>query len=155
MSVDVSFDTNIFIYSLAGGQVEQAGTPKEIALAKEKNEKAALALPIVLEPSVISVQLLNEFANVARKKLKLEFAIFRPMLDYLASIHTVVSLDLPTVTLALEVAEHTQYSIYDSNMVAVALMAGCKTLYTEDMDHGRVVFDTLTIINPFKAGTDS
>lgn len=153
MSVDVSFDTNIFIYSLAGGQNERAGTPRERALARDKNEKAALALPIVLEPSVISVQLFNEFANVARKKLRLEFEIFRPMLDYLASIHTVMPLDLATVTLALEVAEHTQYSVYDSNIVAVALMAGCKTLYTEDMDHGRVIFDTVTIINPFKQGT--
>jgi predicted nucleic acid-binding protein len=101
------------------------------------------------------VQLFTEFANVARKKLKLDFEIFRPMLDILASMHTIMPLDLATVTLGLEVAERTQYSIYDSNIVAVALMAGCKTLYSEDMEHGRVIFDTLTIINPFRQNLEA
>lgn len=61
-------------------------------------------------------------------------------------------LDLATLTLALEVAEHDRYGIYDSDIIPVALMAGCVTLYTEDMGHGRCIFDTLTIVNPFHAG---
>jgi predicted nucleic acid-binding protein len=151
MSAEVSFDTNIFIYTLAGGRDESAGTPRQQALAKSDNAKAVLAQSIVLEPSIISVQLLNEFANVARRKLNMRFEEFGPLLDILASVHTVKPMDLASTRLALEVAGETGYSIYDSNIVAVALLAGCKTLYTEDMQHGRVLFDTLRIINPFHA----
>jgi predicted nucleic acid-binding protein len=38
---------------------------------------------------------------------------------------------------------------YDSKIVAAALVAGCTTLYSEDMQHGLIIENTLTIINPF------
>lgn len=154
MSAENSFDTNILIYSLAGGNDETVGTPAINAMASERNRKARLAQALVAKPSVISVQLLNEFTNVARKKLGMTLQEIRPLIANLALVHSVMPLDLATLTLALEVAEYTQYGIYDSNIIAVALMAGCVTLYTEDMGHGRCIFDTLTIVNPFHAGID-
>ena len=152
MSVKNSFDTNILIYSLAGGHDETRGTPAINAMVRDRNRKALLAQALVAKPSVISVQLLNEFTNVARKKLGMTMQEIRPLIDNLAMVHSVMPIDLATLTLALEVAEHTRYGIFDSNIIAVALMAGCDTLYTEDMGHGRRLFDTLTIVNPFHTG---
>jgi predicted nucleic acid-binding protein len=112
--------------------------------------KRQIACNIVSEPSVISVQLLSEFANVARKKLGFELQTIRQFHEHLLAAHSVRPLDIRTILLAHAIAEDTGYSTHDCNIVAVALLAGCKILYTEDMDHGRVVFDSLTIINPFK-----
>jgi predicted nucleic acid-binding protein len=44
----------------------------------------------------------------------------------------------------------TGYSIHDSMIVAAALQAGCRTLYTEDMQHGQSINRLLTIINPYR-----
>lgn len=42
------------------------------------------------------------------------------------------------------------FSYYDSLIVAAALDAGCKTLYSEDLQHGQQV-EGLTIVDPFSA----
>jgi predicted nucleic acid-binding protein len=39
-------------------------------------------------------------------------------------------------------------SVYDGIIVAAAQLAGCRTLYTEDM-HDGLVIDQLTIRNPY------
>jgi predicted nucleic acid-binding protein len=48
----------------------------------------------------------------------------------------------------LRIREQYQYHIYDSLMIAAALRASCRTLYSEDMRDGQVI-DGLTIRNPF------
>jgi predicted nucleic acid-binding protein len=49
---------------------------------------------------------------------------------------------------ALEIARRHRFSIYDACIIAVAEKAGCRTLYTEDMQHGQVI-GGVTIRNPF------
>jgi predicted nucleic acid-binding protein len=55
-----------------------------------------------------------------------------------------------TILAALTVAERYGFSHYDSLIVATALEAGCSTLYSEDMQHGQLIDNRLTIINPFR-----
>jgi predicted nucleic acid-binding protein len=50
---------------------------------------------------------------------------------------------------ALEIAQRDRLGFYDALIVAAALQAGCSTLLTEDMQHGRVIDGRLTIQNPF------
>jgi predicted nucleic acid-binding protein len=49
---------------------------------------------------------------------------------------------------AMHVAERYGYSIFDSLIIAAALHAGARTLYSEDMQDGQVI-EGLTIRNPF------
>ncbi len=42
------------------------------------------------------------------------------------------------------------FSYWDSLIVAAALNGNCSTIYTEDMQHGQIIENTLTIINPFQ-----
>lgn len=49
---------------------------------------------------------------------------------------------------ALDVQSRWRFSFYDSLIVASALAAGCKTLLTEDLQHGQKI-DALTVFNPF------
>ena len=49
----------------------------------------------------------------------------------------------------IEIGKDYGYSPYDSLMLAAALIAGCTTIYSEDMQSGQVINGTLTIKNPF------
>ncbi len=64
---------------------------------------------------------------------------------------SVVLVTPETIVQALALAQKYQYSYYDSLILAAALSAGCKTLATEDMQHGQVVEATLKIRNPFSS----
>lgn len=48
----------------------------------------------------------------------------------------------------LEIAERWRFSFYDALIVAAALSAGCKTLYSEDLQHDQRL-DGLRVVNPF------
>jgi predicted nucleic acid-binding protein len=161
MPANVAFDTNIFIYSIGGRHEETRGSPEARAMAAEENRKAAIAKSIVARPSTISIQVFNEFANVARRKLGLRADDIGAILENMARVHHVVAMTWETTRLALEVskigestdadgtARPGNFSTYDSLIVAAVLLAGCDTLYTEDNHSGLVVGGRLKIINPF------
>jgi predicted nucleic acid-binding protein len=97
----------------------------------------------------ISVQVLNEFANVARGKLKWPWRDIEAMLALVRSRSgRVRDISLSTHEAALVLARDHGFAFYDALIVAAALEAGCDTLFTEDMQHGRK-FGGLTIVNPF------
>ncbi len=125
------FDTNILVYA---------------ATSDTKKRQAAYCLGV---GGIISVQVLNEFVHVARRKLRhdwpqieLALGIFR------ASLDGIVPVTLDTHTDAVSFAREHSLAFYDALIVAAAIEAGCDTLFTEDMQHGRK-FGGLTIVNPF------
>ena len=61
----------------------------------------------------------------------------------------VVVLDPRVVEKAMEVESEGQISYWDALIVAAALLSGCDTLYTEDLEHGRTYDGQLTVVNPF------
>lgn len=99
------------------------------------------------------MQVLNEFANVARRKLR------RPwpeVLQALVAIRALCPAPRPitaaTHEAALALAERMGYALYDALILAAALEAGCETVLTEDMRDGQVIDGRLTIRNPFRPG---
>lgn len=110
---------------------------------------AAAAERLLAAGGTISVQVLNEFANVARSKLKW------PLLDIESTLALVRNrsgrvreMSVLTHEAALALARDHSLAFYDALIVAAALEAGCDTLFIEDMQHGRK-FGDLTIVNPF------
>jgi predicted nucleic acid-binding protein len=73
--------------------------------------------------------------------------------DALAAIRilcpTIQSIDGATHMEALDVAERYGYAIFDALMIASALQAGSKILWSEDMQDGLVIEGRLRISNPF------
>ena len=134
MSRPVFFDSNVLIYTLA-----------------ENDPREAVAARLLAAGGIVSVQALNEFTNVARRKLRLSWPEVRRAL---AGIRAFCPPPLPitaaTHEAALGIAERLGYQVYDSLIIASALEAGCATLYSEDMQDGQVVEGRLTIRNPFK-----
>jgi predicted nucleic acid-binding protein len=99
----------------------------------------------------IGVQGLNEFANVARRKLGMTWAELR---DALAAINTlcraILPIDLDLHKDALRLAERYAFATFDALVIAAALRAGCGVLWSEDMHDGLIVDGRLRISNPFK-----
>ena len=126
------FDTNVLLYLLS-----------------EDAAKADRAEELIANGAVISVQVLNEFAAVASRKLGMSWSEIR---DVMGPIHAVCEIEPVTVEIhnrGLEIAERYGFSFYDATIVASALLAGCKTLYSEDLQDGQVIENKLTIRNPF------
>ena len=97
----------------------------------------------------ISVQVLNELANVARRKM-MSWQDTHAFLSLLLGLLTVHPLDVETHETGLALAERYNLSLYDAMIAASALHADCDTLWSEDMQHGMVLDDRLRIVNPFR-----
>jgi predicted nucleic acid-binding protein len=112
--------------------------------------KSSASENVIRGGGVISVQVLNEFANAGRRKLGLSWAVIRDILGEYRTNLTVVPGTLETHERGLYLAERYQLSVYDGMIVAAAQLAGCTTLYSEDM-HDGLVIEGLTIRNPYAA----
>ena len=99
----------------------------------------------------ISVQVLNEFASVALRKLRMSWPEIREVLTELRAVCAVEPLTIETHERALRLAERYGLSLYDALIAAAALIAGCRTLYSEDMQDGQLIDGALRIRNPFTA----
>ena len=101
---------------------------------------------------LISVQVLNEFAAVARRKLNKSWEEIRRALGILRVFcPEPAPLTVKTHEAAFEIAERYKYSIYDGLIIAAAIETGSKVLYSEDLKDGQVIENILTIRNPFKS----
>ncbi|MBV9222014.1 MAG: PIN domain-containing protein, partial [Methylobacteriaceae bacterium] len=98
---------------------------------------------------IISAQVLNEFTNVLRKRQKQDWSAIEAAVSVIRShFEEIRPLTVDTHASALALARDDGLSFYDALIVASALEAGCDTLFTEDLQHRRVV-EGLTIRNPF------
>jgi predicted nucleic acid-binding protein len=129
------FDTNVLVYT--------------VTLDPRRRQ----ANRILRTGGIVSVQVLNEFANVARNKLRHEWRTITYALEqFRLSFEAVCPLTLDTHVAAVSLAEDNGLAFYDALIVASAIEAGCDTLYTEDMQHDRAI-GGLTIRNPFIEST--
>lgn len=126
------FDTNVLLYLFSGD-----------------SSKADRAEDILSKGGHISVQVLNEFASIATRKLKMSHAEVREALTPIREVCTVVPLTEETHERGLQLAERYRLSIYDAMVAASALEVRCKTLLSEDFQDGQVIDRTLRVRNPF------
>src|ERR1700722_17649029 len=122
-----------------------------ICLASDDAAKADRAEAIVREGGAISVQVLNEVANVARRKMKLTWQETSGFLSSLREIVTAYTVTVDTHELGLALAERHQLGVYDALIAASALLAECDKLWSEDMQDGMAIDKRLRIVNPFRA----
>ena len=129
----VFFDSNVLIYAMV------LGDPR-----RDRSHQ------LLAQGGIVSVQVLNEFVAVARRKLRM------PWEDVIEALHAIrilfpspVAIAVETHEAALRIAQQRGYGIYDAMIVAAALGAKCSTLYSEDLQDGQVIDTQLTIRNPF------
>src|SRR3978361_760723 len=127
------FDTNVLVCLASGDAV-----------------KADRAEAAVAAGGAISIQVLNELANVARRKMQMSWPDTHALLSLLRGLLTVHPLTLEIQDTGLALAERYGFSPPDAMIAASALHAGCDTLWSEDMQHGMALDEGLRIVNPFR-----
>jgi predicted nucleic acid-binding protein len=127
------FDTNVLIYAVG-----------------KNDPRASRAEALLAGGGIVSIQSLNEFVSVARRKLGMPWKEVKEMLDIICVLcPDPVPISLDTHRGAVAIAEKYGYSIYDALIASAALEAGCKTLYSKDLQDGQIINRQLTIRNPF------
>lgn len=120
-----------------------------LVYAQTTDPKSEIARQAIAEGGTISVQVLNEFANVMRRKLGLSWdEIADALEDVKTALGPVRPIGLDTHNTAVELSRAHGFHIYDSLIVAAALEAECDQLLTEDLQAGRRI-EGLAIVNPF------
>lgn len=129
------FDTDVPLYLLSG--------------------KTALALraeTLIAGGGVVSVQVLNEFASVTSRKLRMNWAEIGELLAGLRAACEVIPLTENVHKQGLAIAKRHKLTVYDGMIWAAAILSGCTVLYSEDMQHGLKIENTL-LQNPFLGET--
>ncbi len=124
-------DTNVVLYLLDDGP------------------KADRAEAILRQGPRISVQVLNEAMVNCRRKAGLSWEDTGAFLEGVRSLCRVEDLTVQTHLVGRALAEKYRLSVYDAMIVSAALLAGCTTLWSEDMHNGLLVEDQVRIRNPF------
>jgi predicted nucleic acid-binding protein len=126
------FDTNVILYAF-----------------RQDDPRSEAAEALLSAGGTLSVQVLNEFVAVARRKLGKSWRDVRRALETLRVFcPEPAPITAETHERAVKIAERYGYSIFDSLIIAAALHVGARTLYSEDMRDGHAI-EGLIIRNPF------
>jgi predicted nucleic acid-binding protein len=131
-AVDAFFDTSVLLYLLSTNAAK-ADRVEELLAAR----------------GTISVQVLNEFAAVSLRKLRMPLPEVKEILETVRAVCDVVPLTVETHDRALAIVARYGFSLYDSLLIAAALIAGSERLYSEELQHGQVIDRQLRVVNPF------
>lgn len=128
-------DTNVLVY----------------AYSEDDSQKREIARNLMSSGEVIiSTQVLQEFANIAHKKLKVSWKETQATIEELSSkIPLWINSD-ETVKKACQIASRYGYSFYDSLIISAALESQSILLFSEDMHGGQKIENQLEVVNPFK-----
>jgi predicted nucleic acid-binding protein len=136
MPANVFVDSNIWLYAFVQNPLDT------------RHQRAA-SFVLALECPVISSQVVRETCfNLVKKSGRTESELQLLLTDWLLACEVIHS-NVVQHVLASQLRQDGGFSYWDSLIVAAALDAGCATLYSEDMQHGRVLRGQFTIVNPF------
>ena len=133
-AAEAFFDTNVLLYLLCADEA-----------------RADRAEEVIAAGGVISVQVLNEFASVATRKLGMAWVDIREILSDVRAVCRVEPMTGECHDRGAELAECHGFQVYDAMIIASALLAGCTKLYSEYMQDGQQIDERLALQNPFAA----
>lgn len=140
MPADKQFwDTNLWVYLFT-----VSTDPRDVA-----KQSKLLSLLADAPDIAISAQVVNELTNVLLQKFGYEAGHVLKIVDQIGQAVVVHPLNLDTSKKAIGIRQKLQLSWFDALIVSSALDAECAVLLSEDMQHGFIVEDKLTILNPF------
>jgi predicted nucleic acid-binding protein len=130
------FDTSVLVYS---------DDPRDPA-------KRARALDLIQEylrsrKGAVSLQVLQEYFVSATGKLKLDSGLARQRVEVFAKFHVAEPV-VDDILAAIDIHRLHSFSFWDALVLRMAIRTGCRVLFSEDMQHGRII-DGVEIINPF------
>lgn len=133
MNKTIALDTNILVYCHSNDEPDK--------------QKTAISF-FALHP-VISTQVLSEYINVVKRKLKLPKDKIMDVCLQNIEMCTLQPVSTATLKHARNLLDRYDFQLFDSIVVASELEADCHILYSEDLHHGLLVENRMKIINPF------
>lgn len=138
MPAKILLDTNIWVYLYAKNPPEKYQVVQQIVADQ-------------FESIAISAQIMGELFTVLTRKNLTSASDAQTIITEIATTVPVLSIEPANVLLALDINSRYQYTYWTSLVIATGLLAGCHTLYSEDMQHRQVIDDRMQVINPFAA----
>jgi len=130
---DIALDTNILIYSHF----------------RNDEHKREIAHELLTCCPIVSTQVVSEYLNVMKRLLSIpKIELLELCAQWMNECHIQI-VEKSTVDIAKKIIQRHDFQLFDAIIIAAALESGCKTLYSEDMQHNMKIDRQLTIINPF------
>jgi predicted nucleic acid-binding protein len=129
----IALDSNILIYNHS----------------LDHENKRLIARSFFKENPVVSSQVISEYLNVMKRNFKMQKLELIQLCSLWLEKCSVQPVILSTIKLAQDVIGKYDFQVFDGIIVAAALEADCDILYSEDMQNGQVIENTLKIVNPF------
>ena len=133
MNKTIALDTNILVYCHSNDELDKQKT----------------AMSFFASYPVVSTQVLSEYLNVVKRKLKLPKDEIMDVCLQNIELCILQPISLSTLKYARHLLDRYDFQLFDSIVVASALEANCHILYSEDFQHGLMVENRMTIVNPF------
>ena len=135
MNDNIFLDTNILVYEHTDMDPVKQSVAQKL---------------ITDERSFISTQVLQELANTLNRKFKHNWKDVKNVLEEACTNNNLHSNTQITIMQACEIAMRYGFSFYDSMIISAAIDSNCTTLFSEDLQDGQIIYEKLTIQNPFK-----
>lgn len=136
MKDKVFLDTNIFVYMQSAIEIE----------------KRDICMGIIDKYDChTSTQVFNEVSNVMIKKLKMQISEVKQIITAIHNNCKVSLVNYETVQKALDINDRYNYSFYDSLILAAAIFSKCDYVFSEDLQDGQIIENTLKIVNILKS----
>ncbi len=129
-------DTNVLVYADDGDAGAKRNRARELIRELLRDKSGALSLQVLQEYFSVATRKLGISAEGARRRVAL-FSRF-----------DVVHLEVPDLLAAIDLHRLHGISIWDTLILRAALKGGCRILYSEDLQDGRLL-DGLEVVNPF------
>lgn len=126
-------DSNILVYSIS----------------VDEPDKRSIARKLLKTNFFISSQVVFEFINVAVHKFRFSKIEAMRYAETFLKNSQFISEEKETVDIAFKILKRNELQVFDSKIIASALLAGCSVLYSEDLQHGQVFEKKLKVVNPF------
>jgi predicted nucleic acid-binding protein len=137
MKDKIFFDSNLIVY----------------AFVKNEQRKKDITTSLLYDEDIhiiISIQVVNEFANIMLYKKLMDTKHIPLIIEYICYYCEPMQVDEKTIILAIDLHLKYKYSYYDCLILASALENNCKQIYSEGMQHNQKIENKLLIVNPFK-----
>lgn len=136
MNDKIFIDTNLWIYA---------------HLEESNNPKCQKAFTLLHQPKnlIISTQVLSEYYNVMLKNRQSDTWI-QHNLNLMIKLCNIISVKVSTIQQTHKIRNIYGFSYWDSQIIASALESDCLLLYSEDLQHGQIIENCLTIYNPLR-----
>jgi predicted nucleic acid-binding protein len=138
----ISFDTNILVYATAS-----------VADAKALRARELITRAMRAGWTILMLQTLAEFANVAIRKAGIPIEDIRRTIDAWRAVLPIQAADDGDLAAALEAVRAHRLPFWDAMLWASAQRAGVRCMLTEGLQDGFILQD-VRFVNPFQRVND-